>query len=221
MEGHTNKSYDRDLSDLKQNLLLLGNLVERSIISAIKALEEMDGKLAASVIADDDQIDRKEVEIDEFCHKVIALRQPAAKDLRFITTALKINYDLERIGDLSSNIAKEALDSIGKPLLKPLVDIPRMGDLDITMIKMAFRAISEKNAELARECIAMDRQVDEINMQIYRELFSYMAENPATLSPSLGLIMVAKALERIGDHATNIAERAVYYIEGEDIRHQE
>lgn len=212
---------EQDLQAISARIYQMADLAIESIRDSVDSLKNQDSRLAELVIQRDSELDKLEVLIDEECIRLLVTRQPAAADLRLILTITKTNTDLERIGDLSSNIAKEALDSIGKPLLKPLVDIPRMGDLDITMIKMAFRAISEKNAELARECIAMDRQVDEINIQIYRELFSFMAENPSTISPSLGLIMVAKALERIGDHATNIAERAVYYIEGEDIRHQE
>ncbi len=212
---------EQDLQAISARIYQMADLAIESIRDSVDSLKNQDSRLAELVIQRDSELDKLEVLIDEECIRLLVTRQPAAADLRLILTITKTNTDLERIGDLSSNIAKEALDSIGKPLLKPLVDIPRMGDLDITMIKMAFRAISEKNADLARECIAMDRQVDEINIQIYRELFSFMAENPSTISPSLGLIMVAKALERIGDHATNIAERAVYYIEGEDIRHQE
>ncbi|HPA72851.1 MAG TPA: phosphate signaling complex protein PhoU [Spirochaetota bacterium] len=212
---------EQDLQAISAKIYQMADLAIESIRDSVDSLKNQDARLAENVIRRDSELDKLEIIIDEECIRLLVTRQPAAADLRLILTITKTNTDLERIGDLSTNIAKETLDSLGKPLLKPLVDIPRMGDLTITMIKMAFRAITEKNADLARECIAIDRQVDEINMQIYRELFSYMAENPATLSPSLGLIMVAKALERIGDHATNIAERAVYYIEGEDIRHQE
>ncbi|MBP7582572.1 MAG: phosphate signaling complex protein PhoU [Spirochaetes bacterium] len=212
---------EQDLQAISAKIYQMADLAIESIRDSVDSLKNQDSRLAELVIRRDSELDKLEVLIDEECIRLLVTRQPAAADLRLILTITKTNTDLERIGDLSTNIAKEALDSLGKPLLKPLVDIPRMGDLTIAMLKMAFRAITEKNADLARECIAMDRQVDEINLQIYRELFSYMAENPATLSPSLGLIMVAKALERIGDHATNIAERAVYYIEGEDIRHQE
>jgi len=138
-----------------------------------------------------------------------------------IIAILKSNTDLERIGDLATNIARETIRLEGKSLLKPLIDIPRMAELCVSMIKMAFRAILEKDIDAAKSCISIDKQVDELNMQINRELFSFMVEKPTTMTQAFGLIMVAKALERIGDHATNIAERAVYYIEGQDIRHQE
>ncbi len=212
---------EQDLRGITAKIFMMADLAIESIRNSIESLKNQDLKLAELVLQRDNELDRLEVLIDEECIRLLVTRQPAAADLRLILTILKTNTDLERIGDLSTNIAKETLGSLGKPLLKPLVDIPRMGDIAINMITMAFRAISEKDQSLAREIIEMDRQVDDINMQIYRELFSYMAENPSSISPALGLIMVAKALERIGDHATNIAERAIYYIEGEDIRHQE
>lgn len=212
---------EQDLRGITAKIFMMADLAIESIRNSIESLKNQDSQLAELVLQRDNELDRLEVLIDEECIRLLVTRQPAAADLRLILTILKTNTDLERIGDLSTNIAKETLGTLGKPLLKPLVDIPRMGDITINMITKAFRAISEKNQTLARECIEMDRQVDDINMQIYRELFSYMAENPSIISPALGLIMVAKALERIGDHATNIAERAIYYIEGEDIRHQE
>jgi phosphate transport system protein len=210
-----------ELQGITAKIFMMADLAIESIQNSVESLKGQDPKLAEHVLQRDNELDRLEVLIDEECIRLLVTRQPAAADLRLILTIIKTNTDLERIGDLSTNIANETLNSMGKPLLKPLVDIPRMAEIAVNMIKMAFRAISEKNPSLARDCIALDRQVDAINMQIYRELFSYMAENPSTISPSLGLIMVAKALERIGDHATNIAERAIYYIEGEDIRHQE
>ena len=210
-----------ELQGITARIYMMADLAMESIQNSVNSLKNQDAQLAELVLQHDNELDRLEVLIDEECIRLLVTRQPAAADLRLILTIIKTNTDLERIGDLATNIANETISTMGKPLLKPLVDIPRMAEITVNMIKMAFRAISEKNSSIARECIAMDRQVDEINMQIYRELFSYMAENPSTISPSLGLIMVAKALERIGDHATNIAERAIYYIEGEDIRHQE
>jgi phosphate transport system protein len=187
----------------------------------VEALKNSDTALAQRVINDDSTLDRLEVEIDDLCIKLLVTQQPAASDLRLLLSLLKINTDLERIGDLSTNIANEALVLSGKQLLKPLVDIPRMATLGVSMIKNSLQAITDKNAELAKQVITDDITMDELNMQIYRELFSYMAENARNITQSLALIMVAKALERIGDHATNIAERAVYYIEGVDIRHED
>ncbi len=187
----------------------------------MQSLKSLDVKLAEKVLQRDTILDKLEIAIDEECGKILVTKQPAAGDLRLILAILKSNTDLERIGDLATNIAKETIRLEGKSLLKPLIDIPRMSELCIKMITLSFQAITQKNIEYAKQCIAMDKDVDELNMQINRELFSFMVENPATISPAFGLIMVARALERIGDHATNIAERAIYYIEGEDVRHQE
>ncbi|HPA72026.1 MAG TPA: phosphate signaling complex protein PhoU [Spirochaetota bacterium] len=220
MEGHTNKSYDRDLSDLKQNLLLLGNLVERSIISAIKALEEMDGKLAASVIADDDQIDRKEVEIDEFCHKVIALRQPAAKDLRFITTALKINYDLERIGDMAVNICERVVELVKEPQLKPYVTIPQMAETVQAMLRDSLASFIHEDVDLALTVKKDDEKVDELLQKVCDDLQEIMSRDGASVSRAMRLVFVSKYLERIGDHATNIAELVIFMVQGKTIRHE-
>ena len=220
MEGHTNKSYDRDLSDLKQNLLLLGNLVERSIISAIKALEEMDGKLAASVIADDDQIDRKEVEIDEFCHKVIALRQPAAKDLRFITTALKINYDLERIGDMAVNICERVVELVKEPQLKPYVTIPQMAETVQAMLRDSLASFIHEDVDLALTVKKDDEMVDELLQKVCDDLQEIMSRDGASVSRAMRLVFVSKYLERIGDHATNIAELVIFMVQGKTIRHE-
>jgi phosphate transport system protein len=168
---------------------------------------------------DDSVLDSLEVEIDNECIRILVTRQPAAVHLRFVLAMLKINTDLERIGDLSTNIASEAVNLHGRPALKPLVDIPRMAELSISMLRDVFTAITERDPERARGVIERDRDIDTLNIQVYRELFTYMAENAHNISQALGLIMVSKALERIGDHVTNIAERAIYYIEGIDIRH--
>lgn len=220
MEGHTNKSYDKDLIDLKQNLLLLGNLVERSIISAIKALEEMDGKLAASVIADDDQIDRKEVEIDEFCHKVIALRQPAAKDLRFITTALKINYDLERIGDMAVNICERVVELVKEPQLKPYVTIPQMAETVQAMLRDSLVSFIHEDVDLALTVKKNDEKVDELLQKVCDDLQEIMSRDGGSVSRAMRLVFVSKYLERIGDHATNIAELVIFMVQGKTIRHE-
>jgi len=166
-------------------------------------------------------MDRLEIEIDDSCITLLVTRQPAASDLRLVLAVLKINTDIERIGDLATNIARETIKINGTPLIKPLVDIPRMGEIAIEMIKLAFSSLSERDAGKAKKVLVMDNEIDELNMQIYRELFTYMAESNRFISQSLSLIMVAKALERIGDHAKNIAERAIYYIEGEDVRHRD
>ncbi len=210
-----------ELEHIKARVFEMADLAIESIARSIRALQDSDGRLAEAVLRDDTLLDNLEVEIDNECVRVLVTRQPAAVHLRFILAMLKINTDLERIGDLASNIAREAVNLNGKPTLKPLVDLPRMAEICIAMLRDVFTSFTERDAGRARGVIARDREIDTLNMQVYRELFTYMAENPNTISEALGLIMVSKALERVGDHITNIAERAVYYIEGVDIRHTE
>lgn len=211
----------QELENISQKIFQMADLAIESIQNSVTSLKNVDTAMAESVIQKDTKLDQLEISIDEDCIRVLVTKQPAAADLRLVLAILKANTDLERIGDLATSIAKETIRLDGRSPLKPLVDIPRMSEMGINMIKLAFRSFTERNADLARDCIEMDKQVDDLNMQVYRELFSFMAENPSTISQALGLISVSKALERIGDHATNLAERAIYYIEGEDIRHQE
>jgi phosphate transport system protein len=191
-----------------------------AVTSSVASLKDADIELANRIIRNDYLINRLEVEIDDECIKFLVTRQPAASDLRFVLAMLKINTDLERIADLAANIARETIRINGTPLIKPLIDIPRMSEIAVKMINTAFSSMSEKNVEKAKNVILMDMEIDELNNQIYRELFTYMSESYKNISQGFSLITVAKALERIGDHAKNIAERAVYYIQGEDIRHQ-
>ncbi len=210
---------EQELETIKSKVFEMADLAIESIAKSVRAMKESDAYLAEQVIRDDSLLDNLEVEIDNECIRVLVTRQPAAVYLRFVLAMIKINTDLERIGDLSTNIANEAINLRGRPTLKPLVDIPRMAEIAISMLRDVFTSITERKAELAREIIARDRDIDTLNMQVYRELFTYMAENAHNISQALGLIMVSKALERIGDHITNIAERSIYYIEGVDIRH--
>ncbi len=212
---------EQELAHLSKLIYKMADITIEAISKGVVSLKNSDVNAAREVVDGDSELDALEIEIDNECIKLLVTRQPAAVHLRLVLAYLKINTDLERMGDLASNIAKETLKLDGKSTLKPLVDIPRMTEIAIEMIKKAFQAISDKDPDLAKKVIEMDNHVDELNMQIYRELFTYMAESPATISEALGLIMVAKALERIADHATNIAERAVYYIEGVDIRHED
>lgn len=209
---------EMELEFIKEKIFEMADCAIEAIIRSIDCLKRGDIEGAEKLIQDDSILDNLEVAIDDECIKVLVTRQPAAVDLRFVLAMLKINTDLERIGDLATNIAKETIRLNGKPLLKPLVDVPRMAEIAIGMIKESFEAITEKDVAKARNVISRDREIDELNIQIYRELFSYMAENARSITQALGLIMIAKALERIGDHTTNIAERAIYYIEGIDVR---
>ncbi len=212
---------EQELEAVKSKVFEMSDLAIEAISKAVESMKKGDTKLAEKVIQGDTELDRLEITIDEECIRILVTKQPAAKDLRLVTAFLKINTDLERIGDLATNIAKETIRLNGKPPVKPLIDIPRMAALCIEMIKESFLAFSERDVTRARNVIGRDKEIDELNLQIYRELFSYMAENPHNMSQSLGLIMVSKALERIGDHTTNIAERAIYYIEGIDVRHED
>lgn len=211
---------EMDLEQIKIKIFQMADYAMEAVTSSVAALKSSDLDLAKIIIKNDEKINRLEIEIDDECIKFLVTRQPAASDLRFILAMLKINTDLERIADLASNIAKETIRINGTPLIKPLIDIPRMSEIAVKMINTAFISITEKNVEKAKSVIEMDTDIDELNMQIYRELFTYMGESSKNISQSLSLISVAKSLERIGDHTKNIAERAVYYIQGEEIRHQ-
>jgi phosphate transport system protein len=216
MERH----FDQELSELKEALLRMSALADQSVAQSLKALVQRDSALAQQVDVDDEQLDRLEMEIDDRAIKLLALRQPTAKDLRFITMAMKISSELERIGDQAVNIAHRAEELNQEPLLKPLIDIPRMADIGRGMIREALDAFVYAKPDIARQIIARDDEVDKINRQLHRELTSFMIEDPGTITRCLNLMSVAHNLERIGDHATNIAEEIVYLYEARDIRHQ-
>jgi phosphate transport system protein len=212
---------EQELSNIKIKIFEMTDLVIESVESAVTALKNSDIELAKKIMKDDTVMDLLEIEIDNECIKLLVTRQPAASDLRFVLAMLKINTDLERMGDLATNIAKEVIRINGAPLMKPLIDIPRMAERAIQMIRLSFEAITEKDVEKAKNVILMDEEIDQLNLQIYRELFTFMSESAANITQSLSLILVSKALERVGDHAKNIAERGIYYIQGDDIRHRD
>lgn len=211
---------EMDREQIKIKMFQMADYTMEAVTASVASLKNSDLDLAAGIIKNDERVNRLEVEIDDECIRFLVTRQPAASDLRFILAMLKINTDLERIADLATSIAKETLRINGTPLIKPLIDIPRMSEIAVEMIKTSFASMTEKDVEKAKSVIEMDSQIDELNIQVYRELFTYMSESPKNLSQGFSLVSVAKSLERIGDHAKNIAERAVYYILGEDIRHQ-
>ncbi len=215
MERH----FDEELKTLKGQLLRMASLAEESIEHSIRALVDRDRDLAEKVINSDDAINMIEIEIDETCQRLLALRQPIAKDLRLITSALKINSDLERIGDLSVNIAERTLDLLEEPLLKPLIDIPRMAELAKKMVQDSLNAFVHQDAELARNVCLRDDEVDNLNDQIFRELVTYMIETPKNIKRSLDLILIGRHLERIADHATNVAEDVYYLVKGRTMKH--
>jgi phosphate transport system protein len=219
MSEHIIKRYDEELSELKQRLLEMGGLVEKMIADAMRALIERNGELAKSVIAMDHEVNRIELDVDAKAINLLALRQPAARDLRFITMAMKINTDMERIGDTAVNLCERTLELLEEPQLKPYVDLPRMATLAQEMLKKALDAFVEGNVKKAREVMEADNQIDDLYTQIFRELLTHMMADPKAISRGLRLTFVAKYLERIADHATNIAEMVSFLIEGYDIRH--
>jgi phosphate transport system protein len=216
---HTSRQYERELQQLKEKILLLGGTVELMIASSMKSLLTRDSELAKSVIASDPKVDAMELEIDHLCVNLLALRQPAASDLRFITTALKIVTDLERIGDLTVNLSERAIELNEEPPLKPYIDIPRMASKVAGMVHQALDAFVNRNPALAREVLGEDDSVDRLNVQLFRELLTYMIEEPKNVARALRITFIAKYLERIADHATNIAQMVIFLCEGQDVRH--
>jgi len=216
---HISASFDGELNELRSNLLTMGGKVELMIAKSVKSLVDRNTDLAVEVIAMDHEINTMEVAIDEKCLELLALRQPAARDLRFITLALKIVTDMERIGDKCANIAKRARELNEEPPLKPYIDIPRMAQWTEIMLKEALDAFVSGDADLAIKVCKDDSFVDELNVQIQRELLTFMIEDPGAISRGLKINYVAKSLERIADHATNIAEMVIFMVKGKDIRH--
>lgn len=211
--------FEKELTDLKGTVLKLGSLVEKAISDSIKSLVERNSKLAADVIDKDHQVNALDVGIDEECIRLIALRQPRAGDLRLITTAMKITTDLERIGDLAVDICERALELNEEPQLKPYIDIPRMAEIAQGMVKDALDALVKRDSALARDVLTRDDMVDNLNYQVFNELLFFMIQDPRTVSRAVKLTYISKYLERIADHATNIAEMVVYLVEGKIIRH--
>jgi phosphate transport system protein len=219
MTEHTSRHYERELVELKEKLLLLGGTVEEMIGSAMRSLLNREPALARQVIDSDPKVDNAELEVDHLCLSLLALRQPAASDLRFIATALKIVTDLERIGDLAVNIAERSIELSEEPPLKPYIDIPRMATLASTMLREALDAFVRRDPEEARLVLGSDEAVDNLNVQLFRELLTYMIEDPKSVSRAMRITFIAKYLERIADHATNIAQMVIFMCEGRDVRH--
>lgn len=213
------RHFDQELLDLKEKILRMGSLVEEQVQGALRALIERDSDLARKIIANDRQVNTLDVEVDEDCLRLLALQQPAARDLRFITTAMKISTELERISDLAENICERAIELNEEPQLKPYIDIPRMANWSLRMVKEALDAFVNHDATLARKVCTDDDFVDDLTHQLFRELLSFMLENPQTITRAIRITFIAKYLERIADHATNVAELVVYMVEGKIIRH--
>ncbi|HLT02732.1 MAG TPA: phosphate signaling complex protein PhoU [Geminicoccaceae bacterium] len=215
--SHIVKSYDQQIAFLTRKILEMGGLVEQQIAGAIEALVNRDAELAARVVEQDDQIDRMEEEIDQYAIRLLATRQPMAIDLRLIAMAMKISNDLERIGDYSTNIAKRGARLAKEPPVKPLYTIPRMAQISQAMVKDILDAYVERDADKALAVWHRDDEVDDMFVSLFRELLTYMMEDPRNISPCTELLFVAKNLERIGDHTTNIAEKIHYMIHGQRI----
>ncbi|MEN2993955.1 MAG: phosphate signaling complex protein PhoU [Thermodesulfovibrio sp.] len=209
---------DEELRKLKERILILGCLVEEGIRKAVKALIERDNELAKQVISRDSLINGLEVDINEECIRLIALRQPMAKDLRFITTAMKISTDLERMGDFAVNIAERAIELNQEPFLKPFVNIPKMAEITESMVEDAINAFVKEDVDLCYEIIKRDDLVDNLLEKNHNELFNLMIKNPEIIPIALKRMFIAKYLERIADHATNIAEMVIYMVEGKMLR---
>ncbi len=211
--------FDEELKVLKEKLLQMAALAEEAIARSIKSLVDRDSSLSEKVIEQDPLIDVLEIEVDKHCLKLLALRQPIAIDLRFITSAMRINSQLERIGDQAVNIAERTLELMKEPLLKPLIDIPRMATLAQKMIKDSLDAFVNKDAALAKSVCESDDEVDNLNDQVFRELLTYMMQDTSTINRAVHLMLIGRHLERIADHATNVAEDVIYLVLGKDIRH--
>jgi len=218
MERHV----DQELKDLKQEILKMGAFAEEAIYKSIEALKNKDGKLAESVIANDNNIDQLELAIDEKCIDLIARYQPMAKDLRFITTGMKINAELERIADLAVDIAQRTLELVDKPLLKPLVDIPKLTVVAQNMVKMAIDSFIKGDIELAKKVLLSDPEANNLRNMIQKELTEdYMAKDSSSAPRAVQLLLIARFLERICDHTTNIAEDVIYMVQAEVVKHHQ
>src|ERR1700736_332995 len=215
MERH----FERDLEELKERLLWMGSLAERSVHQAVHAVLEADEKLALAVLTEENVINELQIEIDDRVVQLLALQQLMAADLRFVLAISRINNDLERIGDQAVNIAQSSQRILRHPRVKPYVDLPRMSELAEGMVRDSLNAVVRRDMELARSVLVLDDQVDNLRDQIFRELLSYMMGDSAVVFQSFELILVAKNLERVADHATNIAEDVIYMVEGHDVRH--
>lgn len=216
---HTDKAFAQELKELKEKILKMSGKVEEMISKSIQALVDRDSDLAESIITEDHEVNRYEVDIDEDCLNLLARREPKASDLRFITTALKIVTDLERIGDMAVNIVERVLELNKEPQLKPYIDIPKMAQEIDKMLKDCLESFIWSNPELAEDVCKRDDIIDNLNQQIFREVLTFMIEDQKTITRGMRIIFISKYLERIGDHVTNIAEMVIFMVKGKDIRH--
>jgi len=213
------RHFAEELQQMKSRLLLMGGLAEERVSLSMRGLVDRDRDAIRQVIEGDEELNQMQLEIDDRCFKLLALYQPMAVDLRTIVAAVKINSDLERVGDLAVNIGEAAERYVSHPPVKPLIDLPRMGHLAQRMLREALDAFVSGNIAAAREVLAQDDVLDGLKDQIFRELLTYMLGDPHTIEGSIDLILISRHLERIGDHATNIAEDVIFIVEARDVRH--
>jgi len=217
---HTSLHYEKELQEIKNGLIYQGVLTEKAIQLAMTSLAERNSDIARRVIKDDDEIDKLDTELEERCIKILALRQPTAIDLRFITTAIKITGHLERIGDMAVNIAEKVLLLNQEPQLKPYIDLPRMTDLVGSMIKDSLDSFIRNDLVMAEKVRRTEQAVDDLNEQIFRELLTFMMEDSKSIHRALLIMQISKNLERIADHAKGIADMVTYMVTGECVRHR-
>ena len=213
------RHFQDDLDSLKQRVLAMGGLAEERVREAVRGLMDRDSAALDAVLAGDQPINDLHIELDDRCFKLLALHQPMAADLRVIVAAVKINTDLERVGDLAVNIGEAGKRYLRHAPVKPLIDIPRMGELAQSMLRDALDAFVRRDIALAEAVLAQDDTLDALKTQIFRELLTYMLQDPVTIEPALDLILISRHLERIGDHATNVAEDVIFILSAKDVRH--
>jgi phosphate transport system protein len=213
------RHFQEELEALQQRLLAMGGLAEERVREAVRGLADRDLDQVDAVMIGDEPVNDLHIEVDDRAFKLLALHQPMAADLRIIVAAVKINTDLERVGDLAVNIAEAGKRYLQHPPVKPLIDIPRMGDIAQVMLRDALDAFVRRDVALAEAVLAEDDRLDALRNQIFRELITYMLQDPVTIEPSLDLILISRHLERIGDHATNIAEDVIFMVSARDVRH--
>ena len=213
------RHFQEELEQLKARLLEMGGLAEEQVRLAVKGLVHRDRDLIARVLTGDDPLNALHIELDNRCFTLLALYQPMAVDLRAIVAAVKINTDLERVGDLAINIAEAAQRYVAHPPVKKLIDIPRMANIAQSMLRDALDAFVRRDTDLAQTVLNEDDTLDSLKTQIFRELLTYMLADPSTIEPALDLVLVSRHLERIGDHATNIAEDVIFMVSAKDVRH--
>jgi phosphate transport system protein len=219
MERHV-RHFQEELDELKGRLLEMGGLAEDRLRLAVRGLVERDGTLVDKVLTGDGAINQLHIDIDDRCFKLLALHQPMAVDLRSIVAAVKINTDLERVGDLAVNISEAVRRYLQHPPVKELIDIPRMAELAQDMLRDALDAFVRRDVTLAQHVLAQDDTLDGLKSRVFRELLTYMLKDSATIEPALDLILISRHLERTGDHATNVAEDVIFMVSAKDVRHQ-